>query len=113
MASSTGLVWKVALGVFLGGSSLLLATCGVLAVAGHALEQEQERAGKELARQLERAYSEIPLPTASINDVRNKREAANRAAARKELPPGHRCINGQTFRRVENGWVQVSSTCTP
>jgi len=105
MASSTGLVWKVALGVFLGGSALLLATCGVLGVAGNAAMKEQERAGEALARQL---YPEVP-----IEEVRSKREAAERAARPKTLPPGHRCINGQTFRRVENGWVQISSTCTP
>ena len=105
MASSTGLVWKVALGVFLGGSALLLATCGVLGVAGNAAMKEQQRAGEALARQM---YPEVP-----IGEVRNKREAAERAARPKGLPPGHRCINGQTFRRIENGWVQVSSTCTP
>lgn len=105
MASSTGLVWKVALGVFLGGSALLLATCGVLGAAGHAAMKQQERAGEALARQM---YPEVPMA-----EVRNKREAAERAAKPKELAPGHRCINGQTFRRVENGWVQVSSSCTP
>ncbi len=105
MASSAGLVWKVALGVFLGGSALLLATCGVLGLAGNAAMKEQERAGEALARQM---YPEVP-----IGEVRSKREAAERAARSKGLPPGHRCINGQTFRRIENGWVQVSSTCTP
>lgn len=105
MASSTGLVWKVALGVFLGGSALLLATCGVLGVAGHAAMKQQERAGEALARQM---YPEVPMA-----ELRNKREAAERAAKPKELAPGHRCINGQTFRHVENGWVQVSSSCTP
>ncbi|MEN5388963.1 hypothetical protein ABE587_03870 [[Pseudomonas] hibiscicola] len=70
--------------------------------------KEQERAVEALARQMERNVPIVP-----INDVRQKREAAARAARPKQLPAGHRCINGQTFRRVENGWVQVSSTCTP
>ena len=67
--------------------------------------KEQERAGEALARQL---YPEVPMA-----EVREKREAAERVAGPKKLAPGHRCINGQTFRRVENGWVQVSSSCTP
>lgn len=67
--------------------------------------KEQERTVEALARQMER---NVP-----INDLRQKREAAARAEYPKQLPAGHRCINGQTFRRVENGWVQVSSTCTP
>lgn len=106
MANSTGLVWKVALGVFLGGSALLLATCGVLGVAGHAAMKEQERAGKALARQL---YPKS-MP---IEEARSKRESLLREEAAKKIPPGYRCINGQAFRRVENGWVQVSSSCTP
>ncbi len=106
MASSTGLVWKVALGVFLGGSALLLATCGVLGVARHAAMKEQERAGEALARQL---YPKS-MP---IEEARSKRESLLREEAPKRIPLGYRCINGQGFRRVENGWVQVSSSCTP
>lgn len=105
MANSTGLVWKVALGVFVGGSALLLATCGVLGLAGHAVIKEQERAGEALARQM--------TQTVPISEVRERREAAEREKRPKALPPGHRCINGQTFRRIENGWAQVSSTCAP
>ena len=59
----------MALGVFLGGSALLLATCGVLGVAGHAAMKQQERAGEALARQM---YPEVPMA-----EVRNKREAAD------------------------------------
>ncbi len=106
MASSTGLVWKVALGVFLGGSALLLATCGVLGVARHAAMKEQERAGEALARQ-------IYPKSMPIEEARSKRESLLREEAAKTSPPGYRCINGQAFRRVENGWVQVSSPCTP
>lgn len=106
MASSTGLVWKVALGVFLGGSALLLATCGVLGVARHAAMKEQERAGEALARKL---YPKS-MP---IEEARSKRESLLREEAPKKIPPGYRCINGQAFRRVEKGWVQVSSSCTP
>lgn len=113
MADSTGVVWKVALGVFVGGGALLLATCGVLGVAGHAVMTQQERAGEELARQFIRANTTAQQPAATLNEVRARQEAATRAETAKTLPPGHRCINGQTFRRVDNGWVQVSSTCTP
>lgn len=103
MANSTGLVWKVALGVFVGGSALLLATCGVLGIAGHAAMKEQKRAIEQLTRQIGQSMS--------LDEVRQQREAASQTEAPKALPAGHRCINGQTFRRVENGWVQVSSTC--
>lgn len=65
--------------------------------------KEQERAVEQLTRQIGQSMS--------LDEVRQQREAAGRTEAPKILPPGHRCINGQTFRRVENGWVQVSSTC--
>ncbi|MDH1243614.1 MULTISPECIES: hypothetical protein [unclassified Stenotrophomonas] len=68
--------------------------------------KEQERAGEALARQL---YPKS-MP---IEEARSKRESLLREEAAKKIPPGYRCINGQAFRRVENGWVQVSSSCTP
>jgi hypothetical protein len=39
----------------------------------------------------------------------NERQADRQAkAAARALPPGHRCIGKDLFRRVDNGWVQIN-----
>ncbi len=52
-----------------------------------------------------------PVAVWPIEEVRSRREAAAKKEAAKMIPPGYRCINGQTFRRIDNGWVQESIAC--
>lgn len=118
MAGSNGLIWKVALGVFLGGSACLLATCGLLAVGGSAAMQQQEQAKSA-------AIQDWLAETQKMTDVSNRRYEANnrrleeqrridalnqaRMTAPVPLKNDERCVGATRLRRVENGWEQSGS----
>lgn len=98
---SNGTVWKVAIGVYLGGMSVVFSTLLILAALGQIAMKRSEAAGEAIAREFLRS---TPKPHAQYRTESN---------AARALHAGHRCINGQVFRRVENGWEQVGSTCPP
>lgn len=101
MSDST--IGKVAIGVYMGGMGVVFTTALLTAALGQIALKQQERNGAALARQFMQSIPSVtPQP-----DYRNTRKP------NQPMPEGHRCIGGQTFRRVKNGWVQVSATCSP
>lgn len=103
--------WQVTSGVLamalIGTGFALMATRGVLA---------QERNDRQACPTVEAETVMVreqvqPLDVQSIEEVRSKRESLLREETAKTVPPGYRCINGQAFRRIDNGWVQASIAC--
>lgn len=105
-ASSTndGLVWKVAIGVFIGMSLCLLATCTLLGIGASAVAEEQEKAQRTAVEKFIKDAND-PDPFGWQKRAEQQRREEIRA---KALKPGQRCIQGQRFQRVDNGWVQLS-----
>lgn len=99
---STGTVWKVALGVYLGGMAVVGTTALCLMAMGQLALRHQQTQGDALARDFIRNV-----------DRATPRTLLGQSTNSPAVPAGHRCIGNQLFKRVENGWVQVSSTCTP
>lgn len=103
--------WQVASGLLamalVGTGFALMATRGVLA---------QERNDRQACPTIEpdtvivREQAQ-PVNVQSIEEIRSRRESLLREEAPKMVPPGYRCINGQAFRRIDNGWVQASIAC--
>lgn len=101
--SNVSLEWKIAIGIFLGLSMFALATCASMAVIGNAAMKEQQKAEAAAVEEFKRAISD-PDP---LGWQRQAQMHADREAMRKALLPGQRCIKGERFRRVDNGWVQL------
>lgn len=115
MAATNGLVWKIALGVFLGLSACGLVTCTVLGTMGYAIEkQREEQANQAVAEFIKSANDPDPFGLAAkverqrrIDAERQRHyEAANQPAP---LKPDERCVGATRLQRVENGWVQSGS----
>jgi len=93
--------WKIAGGVFL-GLSLFYAVYRVHV----AMEQRAAIA------EFNRAMAELAKPDADPMGWRAAAQRdASRRAAERALQPGERCIDGQRFERVENGWRQLNRPC--
>jgi hypothetical protein len=105
------LSWKIAIGVFVGLSLFGLATCTGMAIIGAAVQAEQERHAEEVMAEFRRATSDPDPFSWRAAAQQQQREQARQEAARYALRPGERCIQGKRFRRVENGWIQVSRPC--
>lgn len=97
------LTWKIALGVFLGLSLFGLATCTALSMLGHAAIEEQQRIDARRAADLTKALAD-PDPLGWQAQIDRQRQ---QEAERRRLKPNQRCIQGQRFQRVENGWQQL------
>lgn len=113
--NGTGLVWKVALGVFLGMSACGLATCTVLGSLGYAVQKQQEEQLSQAIDDLNKiAKDPDPMGFAKLAEQK-RREEAQRAADYERahrpppLGPNERCVGDTRLRRVENGWVQSGS----
>jgi hypothetical protein len=104
------LTWKIAIGVFLGLSLFGLATCAALSMLGHAAIEEQRRIDAQHAAELRRALTN-PDPFGWQAQAAKKRQEMERRrtdeALQRALKPNQRCIQGQRFQRVENGWQQL------
>lgn len=100
--------WKIAGGVFLG----LTLFYGVYRVH---VAMEQRAAIEELNRTM----VELAKPDADPLGLRAQAAAMRKAAAarartdatQRALQLGQRCIGGQRFERVENGWHQLKDPC--
>ncbi|WP_223495075.1 hypothetical protein [Stenotrophomonas indicatrix] len=115
MAATNGLVWKIALGVFLGLSACGLVTCTVLGTMGYAIEQQREdQVNQAVAEFIKSANDPDPFGYGKkaeeqrLRDVERQRllHAANQPAP---LKPDERCVGKTRLQRVENGWVQSGS----
>ena len=100
---TVSLEWKIAIGIFLGLSMFALATCASMALIGSAAVHEQEKAEAAAIQEFQRAVSD-PDP---LGWHRRAQVRAEQNDDRKPLNTGERCIKGERFRRIENGWVQV------
>lgn len=113
--SDNGLVWKVALGVFLGMTACGLATCTVLGSLGYAVQKQQEAQVSKAIDDLNRiANDPDPMGLRKMAAEQQRQEALQ--AAREEqlrrpppLGPDERCVGETRLRRIENGWVQAGS----
>ena len=93
--------WKIAGGVFLGLSLFYAAYRAHVAM--------EQRAAIE---QFNRAMAELARPDADpMGWKAAARKIEKERAAARELHLGQRCIDGQRFERVENGWRQVKAPC--
>ena len=118
MAASNGLIWKVAAGVFIGGTACLLATCGLLAVGGSAVIQQSQDAKVEA---IQGWMEETNRATAEANrqyeeNTRRQQEQFRLRAEQEEamkapvpLKADERCVGETRLRRIENGWIQSGS----
>lgn len=101
------MVWKIALGVFVGLCLFGMVTCTGLVIVGSTVQAEQEKQAQAAVKEFVRATSD-PDP---FGWQRAEVERQQRAAQERALQPGERCIGGKRFRRVDNGWVQIQKPC--
>jgi hypothetical protein len=115
MASSSGTIWKIAIGVFIGVSACLLATCTVLGTMGYAIqEQRDEQAKQAVANFIATANDPDPMGLGrkvaeqqrAEAERQRQYDAANRPAP---LAADERCVGKTRLRRIANGWVQSGS----
>lgn len=92
-------VWTIAGGILL--ALLILRACEVW----------QQRQAIETFNAQVRQIMAQPAPRATPRQLQNRqpRPAAQEESA-QPLGPDERCLNGQRFRRIENGWEQIG-TC--
>ena len=106
----SSLAWKVGIGVFAG---IMAATLLQQAVANYRERKAIEQFNTEMTRIAKdpdplgwQAAAQEAQVSAWIRQ-QNQRQPAPREYA--PLSPGERCINGQRFRKLENGWAQSSN----
>lgn len=102
---------KVAVGVFLGLCAFGLVTCTGLVVVGGMVEKKRQENFSQALKTLDQIGKD-PNPL-GINRAARQRQLEERARieSSRRLAPGERCIQGQRFRRVNNGWEQVGGVC--
>ncbi|WP_312368749.1 hypothetical protein [Stenotrophomonas sp.] len=97
---SNGLVWKIAIGVFVGMSICLIATCSLLGIGAAAVADQQEQAQKAAVEQFIRDANN-PDP---FGYEARAREELRLEMERRALKPGQRCMQGKRLERIEGGW---------
>lgn len=101
-----GLVLKVATGIILafvvmGG----VRTCQQR-MAINAFNEQMKAVSEDLTADMRRQQAETAQRQDQARAATEQRQAVEAAA--RALPEGHRCIGKDLFRRVDNGWVQVT-----
>jgi hypothetical protein len=94
------LVLKIAGGVVLG---LLI---------WNAFERYQQRKALEAGVAELARISADPDPlgwNAAIQSQKRKEQVRRAASAPKPVPPGFRCMDGALLKRIDNGWIQITS----
>ncbi|MEN5267975.1 hypothetical protein ABE502_03235 [Stenotrophomonas sepilia] len=116
MASSKGLVWKVALGVFLGVTACGLATCGVVGILGLGYMKDRADATNETLNIINDGRGAEPLNfTVRAEEMRRAQQEARMQPQPMDrqqhvpLKDDERCVGGTRLKRVENGWEQSGS----
>lgn len=112
-SNNNDMVWKIAIGVFIGLCLFGMVTCTGMAIVGSAVQAEQEKQVKAALQQVENAMKPLRVETQQVKNEwqRTEIERQRRAAQERALGPGERCIGGKRFRRVDNGWVQIQKPC--
>lgn len=100
------IMWQVAGGVLV-----------AFAVMGIVRSCQQRAAVQQFNDQMQTMTAEMAESARRSREDARKRAAVSAAATERQravveasraLPPGHRCIGKDLFRRVENGWVEVT-----
>jgi hypothetical protein len=105
------MVWKIALGVFLGMVIFLMTTCTLLGMGAKVSLDAQRQAHADA---MKKARIANQAARARITEQQERRRAYEAQVSQNvrdaaALKADERCISGQKFRRVENGWEQVGS----
>ncbi|TBV75857.1 chloride channel protein [Pseudoxanthomonas winnipegensis] len=99
-AHHDGLWWQIALGIFV-GQLMTAAVLGILAVAfGAYTANEAERALRQMSVQMQQATRPASRSQAPANIYPSK-------PVNRPLSDGERCIKGERFKRLDNGWEQL------
>lgn len=113
--AGNGLIWKVAIGVFVGAAASLVATCGVLAVGGAAVMEQQDRQKAAVIQNwLDESNSMVNESNRQFAQNNRRLDQARQAQEEQkkvsvELSPDERCVGKTRLRRIENGWMQSGS----
>jgi len=102
-------VGKIALGVYLGGMGVVATVTLMLMLVGGLMMRQQQAAGEQIAREYKKAMEGIIQQPPAQH--RYAPQTPPQPQLNRQLPEGYRCIGGQTVKRVDNGWEQVSGTC--
>jgi hypothetical protein len=99
-------MWQVAGGVLLAFAVMgLLRSCQQRAAIQQFNEQVQALS-TDMATSMKRDQAAASRRASEAVAEAQRQEVA--VAEATALPPGHRCMGKDLFRRVENGWVQVN-----
>lgn len=101
--SSNGLVWKIAIGVFVGMSICLIATCSLVGIGAAAVAEQEDQARKAAINEFLRTAND-PDP---FGFEARAAEARRIEMERRALRPGQRCMQGKRLERIEGGWKDV------
>lgn len=110
------LVWKIAGGIIAGLLGWQMADAWIEARRQKAYAREIERVfdPKEIERRSREWFPEIEAARRQMQADAAHRAEITRSQQQhridaQRLQPGQRCIDGQRFQRLANGWEQVGS----
>ena len=99
-------MWQVAGGILLAFAVMgLLRSCQQRA-AIQQFNDQMQALNADIETSMKRNQAAASQRTAQAAAEAQRQEVA--VAEATALPPGHRCIGKDLFRRVDNGWVQVN-----
>ena len=99
-------MWQIAGGILLAFAIMgLLRSCQQRAAIQQFNDQMQALNADTAASMKRNQAAASRRGAEAAAEAQRQEDAVAEAAA---LPPGHRCIGKDLFRRVENGWVQVN-----
>ncbi|WP_156455797.1 MULTISPECIES: hypothetical protein [Stenotrophomonas] len=101
--SGNGLVWKIAIGVFVGMSICLIATCSLVGIGAAAVAEQEDQARKAAVDEFLRTAND-PDPFGFEARAAEERRIE---MERRALRPGQRCMQGKRLERIEGGWKDV------
>ncbi len=101
--SGNGLVWKIAIGVFVGMSICLIATCSLVGIGAAAVAEQEDQARKAAINEFLRTAND-PDP---FGFEARAAEARRIEMEPRALRPGQRCMQGKRLERIEGGWKDV------
>ncbi|MGS1079134.1 hypothetical protein [Pseudoxanthomonas beigongshangi] len=103
--TNDGIVWKLSLGI---GVAVLAALLLFNAYERHQDRKDAEAALRDFEKELERQRIEDERFLKENPPVRVIRVGTpSTERQRAPLRPGERCIQGERFKRIQNGWQQL------
>lgn len=103
-ADNDGLVWKLSVGV---GAAVLTALLIFNAYERYQDRKDAEAAMRMLNAELARQRAEEERFLREHAPVRTLQIPAAAPAYTRPLSEGERCLRGERFKRIENGWQQL------